>query len=96
MGVGRNINVLKKEKVDLPGSLLKFIYSEKVYIPNEIFNDIKNKSNNEALLKTLIIMGNLSEKSNNYTRDVLAILKIFDKINKNDLKQIFIINEFSL
>ena len=90
------INVLKKEKVDLPGSLLKFIYSEKVYIPNEIFNDIKNKSNNEALLKTLIIMGNLSEKSNNYTRDVLAILKIFDKINKNDLKQIFIINEFSL
>lgn len=90
------INVLKKEKVDLPGSLLKFIYSEKVYIPNEIFNAIKNKSNNEALLKTLIIIGNLNEKSNNYTRDVLAILKIFDKINKNDLKQIFIINEFSL
>ena len=60
--------MLKKEKVDLPGSLLKFIYSEKVYIPNEIFNAIKNKSNNEALLKTLIIIGNLNEKSNNYTR----------------------------
>ena len=90
------INLLKKEKVDLPSSLLKFIYSEKVYIPNEIFNALKKKSINEALLKTLILVGNLSKSEDNYTRDTLAIMKIFDNINQNDLKKIFITYEFSL
>ena len=75
---------------------MKFIYSEKVYIPNEIFNALKKKSINEALLKTLILVGNLSKSEDNYTRDTLAIMKIFDNINQNDLKKIFITYEFSL
>ncbi len=90
------INVLKKEKIDLPGSLSKFVYNEKVYIPNEIFNAIKKKSNSEAILKTLIFLGNLNEKDDNYTRDVLAIIKVFDKIKHDSFKDIFIVNEFSL
>ncbi len=90
------INVLKKEKIDLPGSLSKFVYNEKVYIPNEIFNAIKNKSDSEAILKTLIFLGNLNEKDDNYTRDILAIIKVFDKIKHDSFKEIFILNEFSL
>ena len=90
------INLLKREKIDLPGSLTKFVYNQKVYIPNEIFNALEKKSNDDALLKTLIFMGNLNEKNDNYTRDILSIVKVFDKIKQNNFKQIFIINEFSL
>tara|TARA_B100000963_G_scaffold335599_1_gene329872 strand:- start:3669 stop:5465 length:1797 start_codon:yes stop_codon:yes gene_type:complete len=90
------INLLKREKIDLPGSLSKFVYNQKVYIPNEIFNAIEKKMNDDALLKTLIFLGNLNEKNDNYTRDVLSIVKVFDKIKQNNFKEIFIINEFSL
>ena len=90
------INLLKREKIDLPGSLIKFVYNQKVYIPNEIFNALKKKSNNDALLKTLIFLGNLNEKNDNYTRDILSIVKVFDKIKQSNFKQIFIVNEFSL
>ena len=90
------INLLKREKIDLPGSLTKFLYNQKVYIPNEIFNALEKKSNDDALLKTLIFLGNLNEKNDNYTRDILSIVKVFNKIKQNNLKQIFIANEFSL
>ena len=90
------INLLKREKIDLPGSLTKFVYDQKVYIPNEIFNALEKKSNDNALLKTLIFMGNLNEKNDNYTRDILSIVKVFDKIKQKKFKQIFIVNEFSL
>ena len=90
------INLLKREKIDLPGSLTKFVYDQKVYIPNEIFNALEKKLNDDALLKTLIFLGNLNEKNDNYTRDILSIVKVFDKIKQNNFKQIFIINEFSL
>ncbi len=90
------INLLKREKIDLPGSLTKFVYDQKVYIPNEIFNALEKKSNDDALLKTLIFLGNLNEKNDNYTRDVLSIVKVFDKIKQKNFKQVFIINEFSL
>ena len=90
------INLLKREKIDLPGSLTKFVYNQKVYIPNEIFNALKKKSNDDALLKTLIFLGNLNEKNDNYTRDILSIIKVFDNIKQNNFKEIFIVNEFSL
>ena len=90
------INLLKREKIDLPGSLTKFAYNQKVYIPNEIFNALKKKSNDDALLKTLIFIGNLNEKNDNYTRDILSIVKVFDKIKQDNFKKIFIVNEFSL
>ena len=90
------INLLKREKIDLPGSLTKFLYNQKVYIPNEIFNALEKKSNDDALLKTLIFLGNLNEKNDNYTRDILSIVKVFDKIKQNNFKEIFIVNEFSL
>ena len=90
------INLLKREKIDLPGSLAKFVYNQKIYIPNEIFNALEKKSNDDALLKTLIFIGNLNEKNDNYTRDILSIVKVFDKIKQNNFKQIFIVNEFSL
>ena len=89
------INLLKREKIDLPGSLAKFIYNKKVYIPNEIFNALEKKSNDEALLKTLIFLGKLNENDVNYTRNILAIVKVFDKIKQDNFKKIFIVNEFS-
>ncbi len=89
------INLLKREKIDLPGSLTKFIYNKKVYIPNEIFNALEKKSNNEALIKTLIFLGKLNENDINYTRNILAIVKVFDKIKQENLKKILIVNEFS-
>ena len=48
------------------------------------------------LLKTLIFLGNLNEKNDNYTRDILSIVKVFDNIKQNNFKEIFIVNEFSL
>ena len=90
------INLLKRAKIDLPGSVSKFIYNEKIYIPNEIFNALEKKSNDEALLKTLIFISNLDENNNNYTRDILAIVKVFDKMKQDNFRKIFIDNEFSL
>ena len=89
------INLLKRKKIDLPGSLTKFIYNQKVYIPNEIFNALEKKSNDKALLKTLIFLGKLNENDVNYTRNILAIVKVFDKIKQDNFKKIFIVNEFS-
>ena len=90
------INLLKRAKIDLPGSVSKFIYNEKIYIPNEIFNALEKKLNDEALLKTLIFISNLDENNNNYTRDILAIVKVFDKMKQDNFRKIFIDNEFSL
>tara|TARA_B100000963_G_scaffold359123_1_gene385518 strand:+ start:14061 stop:15860 length:1800 start_codon:yes stop_codon:yes gene_type:complete len=89
------INLLKKEKIDLPSTLSKYIYNEKVYIPNEIFNSIEKKLNDEALIKTIIYLAKINENNVNYTRDILAIVKVFDKIKQDELKQIFLENEFS-
>ena len=87
---------MKRAKIDLPGSVSKFIYNEKIYIPNEIFNALEKKLNDEALLKTLIFISNLDENNNNYTRDILAIVKVFDKMKQDNFRKIFIDNEFSL
>ena len=88
--------MLKRAKIDLPGTVSKFIYNEKIYIPNEIFNALEKKLNDEALLKTLIFISNLDENNNNYTRDILAIVKVFDKMKQDNFRKIFIDNEFSL
>ena len=72
------------------------IYNKEIYIPNEIFNSIEKKLNDEAILKTLLFIANLDETKNNYTRDILAIIKIFDNIKLDSLKTTFINSEFSL
>ena len=90
------INILKKEKVDLPKSMTSVIYDKEVYIPNEIFNSLEKKLNDEAVLKTLLFIGDLNETKTNYTRDILAIIKIFDNMNLENLKTTFLNNEFSL
>jgi hypothetical protein len=90
------INILKLQKVDLPKSMSDVIYNKEIYIPNEIFNSIEKKLNDEAILKTLLYIGDLDETKNNYTRDILAIIKIFDNIKLDSLKTTFINSEFSL
>ncbi|MBL61231.1 MAG: hypothetical protein CMI85_03795 [Candidatus Pelagibacter sp.] len=90
------INLLKLEKVNLPKSMTQSFYEKKIYIPNEIFNSIEKKRNNEALVKTLLYINNLGNDQNNYTRNILAIVKIFDNINLEALKLTFIESEFSL
>ena len=72
------------------------IYNKEIYIPNEIFNSIEKKLNDEAILKTLLFIADLDETKNNYTRDVLAIIKVFDNIKLDRLKTTFINSEFSL
>ena len=90
------INILEKEKIDLPKSMTSVIYDKEVYIPNEIFNSLEKKLNDEAVLKTLLFIGDLNETKTNYTRDILAIIKIFDNMNLENLKITFLNNEFSL
>ena len=90
------INILNVQKVDLPKSMSDVIYNKEIYIPNEIFNSIEKKLNDEAILKTLLFIADLDETKNNYTRDILAIIKIFDNIKLDSLKTTFINSEFSL
>ena len=90
------INILNVQKIDLPNSMSDVIYNKEIYIPNEIFNSIEKKLNDEAILKTLLFIADLDETKNNYTRDILAIIKIFDNIKLDSLKTIFINREFSL
>ena len=90
------INILNVEKIDLPKSMSDVIYNKEIYIPNEIFNSIEKKLNDEAILKTLLFIADLDETKNNYTRDILAIIKIFDNIKLDSLKTTFINSEFSL
>ena len=90
------INILNLQKIDLPKSMSDVIYNKEIYIPNEIFNSIEKKLNDEAILKTLLFIADLDETKNNYTRDILAIIKIFDNIKLDSLKTTFINNEFSL
>jgi len=90
------INILNAQKIDLPKSMSDVIYNKEIYIPNEIFNSIEKKLNEEAILKTLLFIADLDETKNNYTRDILAIIKIFDNIKLDSLKTTFINSEFSL
>ena len=90
------INILDVQKIDLPKSMSDVIYNKEIYIPNEIFNSIEKKLNDEAILKTLLFIADLDETKNNYTRDILAIIKIFDNIKLDSLKTTFINSEFSL
>ena len=90
------INILNVQKIDLPKSMSDVIYNKEIYIPNEIFNSIEKKLNDEAILKTLLFIADLDETKNNYTRDILAIIKIFDNIKLDSLKTTFINSEFSL
>ena len=90
------INILNVKKIDLPKSMSDVIYNKEIYIPNEIFNSIEKKLNEEAILKTLLFIADLDETKNNYTRDILAIIKIFDNIKLDSLKTTFINSEFSL
>jgi len=90
------INILNLQKIDLPKSMSDVTYNKEIYIPNEIFNSIEKKLNDEAILKTLLFIADLDETKNNYTRDILAIIKIFDNIKLDSLKTTFINSEFSL
>ena len=90
------INILNVQKINLPKSMSDLIYNKEIYIPNEIFNSIEKKLNDEAILKTLLFIADLDETKNNYTRDILAIIKIFDNIKLDSLKTTFINSEFSL
>ena len=90
------INILYKEKIDFPKSMSSVIYDKQIYIPNDIFNSLDKKLNDEALLKTLLFIGDLDDSKSNYTRDILAITKVFDNTKLDYLKNIFFENEFSL
>ncbi len=90
------INLLNLEKIDLPKSMSQTLYDKKVYIPNEIFNSLEKKLNNEVILKTLLYLNNLDENDKDYTRNILAIDKVFDSIKLKSLKFIFINSEFAL
>ena len=90
------LNILNLEKIDLPNNLSKNIYDKQIYIPNEVFNSLEKNENNEALLKTIIVIEELNDLNKNYVRDILSIIKIFDNMNNDKLKKLFIRNEFSL
>ena len=66
-----------------------------MYIPNNIFNLIDNNKKNLALLKTIEFTNKLQSKED-YLKNFLIILKIFDELKMPTLKKIFAENELSI
>ena len=89
------INLLHKNKIKLPDNFKKNIYKEELYIPNNIFNLIDNNKKNLALLKTIEFTNKLQSKED-YLKNFLIILKIFDELKMPTLKKIFAENELSI
>ena len=89
------INFLHKNKIKLPDNFKKNIYKEELYIPNNIFNLIDNNKKNLALLKTIEFTNKLQSKED-YLKNFLIILKIFDELKMPTLKKIFAENELSI
>ena len=88
------INYIYQEKIKLPDNLKKNVFEGKIYIPNNIFNLIEKKQKNLALLETLNFINKL-ENNENYLKNFLIVLKIFDKLEMRNLKNIFVLNELS-
>ena len=89
------INLLHKNKIKLPDNFKKNIYKEELYIPNNIFNLIDNKKKNLALLKTIEFTNKLQNEQD-YLKNFLIIIKIFDELKMPALKKIFTENELSI
>ena len=88
------INYIYQEKIKLPDNLKKNVFEGEIYIPNNIFNLIEKKQKNLALLETLNFINKL-ENNENYLKNFLIVLKIFDKLQMKNLKDIFVLNELS-
>ena len=88
------INYIYQEKIKLPDNLKKNVFEGEIYIPNNIFNLIEKKQKNLALLETLNFINKL-ENNENYLKNFLIVLKIFDKLEMRNLKNIFVLNELS-
>ena len=89
------INLLYKNKIKLPDNFKKNIYKGELYIPNNIFNLIDNNKKNLALLKTIEFTNKLQNEED-YLKNFLIILKIFDKLKMPTLKKIFAENELRI
>ena len=88
------INYIYQEKIKLPDNLKKNVFEGEIYIPNNIFNLIEKKQKNLALLETLNFINKL-ENNENYLKNFLIVLKIFDRLEMRNLKNIFVLNELS-
>tara|TARA_B100000242_G_scaffold112371_1_gene78391 strand:- start:214 stop:1341 length:1128 start_codon:yes stop_codon:yes gene_type:complete len=88
------INYIYQEKIKIPDNLKKNVFSGEIYIPNNIFNLIEKKQKNLALLETLNFINKL-ENNENYLKNFLIVLKIFDKLEMKNLKNIFVLNELN-
>ncbi len=90
------INILEINDVNIPNNLKKHLISKDIYIPSDVFNSIEKGEKDLALLKTMIFINNSKESESNYARNVLSIIKIFDKLDFDEFKQIYLKQEFKI
>jgi len=89
------INLLAQNKIDLPGSLKKFVSTDEIYIPNKIYNMLDKKENDKATLELLLLAKNL-QTDKEYVRNFLVITKILDRLGFDSIKKDFVKSEFFL
>ena len=87
------IYLLSEKKISLPGELKKSLNSEKIYIPNKIYNLLEKKQLDLATIELLKLIKSLKE-SKDYVRDFRIINKIFDRLGLDLLKNDF--NKYEL
>lgn len=89
------INLLSEKKISIPSDFEKYLYKNEVFIPSDIsyYMDINKKS--LAFLKLLELVSSLNEKSKNYISNSYKIMKTFEILKLNHLKNIFITSELS-
>ena len=90
------LNILHQNNVEIPGSFKKDLFTKDIYIPNDIFNSLEKDERDEALLKSLIFISKLNDKDQTYVRDVLSIVKIFDKLDLSEFKEIYLNGELNI
>ena len=90
------LNILNQNNIEIPGSFKKYLFTKDIYIPNDIFNSLEKDERDEALLKSLIFISKLNEKDQTYVRDVLSIVKIFDKLDLSEFKEIYLNGELNI
>ena len=90
------LNMLNQNNIEIPGSFKKYLFTKDIYIPNDIFNSLEKDERDEALLKSLIFISKLNEKDQTYVRDVLSIVKIFDKLDLSEFKEIYLNGELNI
>ena len=87
------IYLLSEKKISLPGELKKSLNSEKIYIPNKIYNLLEKNQLDLATIELLKLIKSLKE-SKDYVRDFRIINKIFDRLGFDILKNDF--NKYEL